>query len=87
MRSYELGLSERGIHPDPGEVESLRRAEIPKDKNELRSFLGMINFSSPFIKDYSTLTYELQKLIKKRSSLEMGEKPTECFRNVKRTIV
>ena len=59
VKVYGMIFSESGIHPDPEKVESLRRAETPKDKNELRSFLGMINFSSPFIKNYSTLTYEL----------------------------
>ena len=38
-------------------------AEAPTNKSELRSFLGMTNFSSLFIKDYSSLTAPLRKLL------------------------
>ena len=79
VKFFGLRFSENGIHPDPEKVNSLRNADAPKDKSELRSFLGMSNFSARFIKNYSTLTYELRKLMKADVPWEWGEKQQKAF--------
>ena len=58
---FGLIFSSDGIYPDPGKVTSLEEADVPKNKDELRSFLGMTNFSSMFIENYSSITSELTK--------------------------
>ena len=59
MNFFGLIFSVEGIRPDPGKLEALHQATPPQSKSELKSFLDMVNFSSVFIEDYSTLTAPL----------------------------
>ena len=36
--------SKRGISPDPKKIAALNHVEFPKDKETMRSFLGMVNY-------------------------------------------
>ena len=80
---YGLIFTNMGIHPDPEKVESLRQAETPKDKTELRSFLGMTNYSAPFIPNYSTKTSELRKLLKDDVKWTWSDTEETAFNNLK----
>ena len=53
---FGLVFSAEGVKPDPAIVEALKHAEPPTSKSELKSFLGMVNFSADFIKHYAHLT-------------------------------
>lgn len=48
-----------GIKPDPLKLKALAEMPYPTDHVELSSFLGMINYMSPFIKSLSTLNHSL----------------------------
>ena len=50
-------VSSRGIRPDKKKVESVVNAPAPKTTAEVRTFLGLVNYCSRYIKDYSTTTY------------------------------
>jgi len=50
---------------DKTNVESLRQAEPPKNKTQLRSFLGLCNVYRRFIDDFTGLAHPLNKLLKK----------------------
>jgi len=50
------------ISPDPTKVQALREAERPFNAEEVRSFLGMANYSARFIKNFSTLAAPLREL-------------------------
>ena len=52
-------FSSKRLAPDPKKVEALKSFTCPKDIKQLRSFIGMANFSSRFIRNYSTLTASL----------------------------
>ena len=53
IKFYGLIFCKEGIMPDPEKVSTLRACEAPSSKSELRSFLGMTNFSAPFIENYT----------------------------------
>ena len=55
-------FSEDGISPDPKKVEDLKKSPEPKNVSELRSFLGMTQYSVRFIPDFATITEPLQVL-------------------------
>ena len=57
---FGLEFSEFGVSPDPEKIKTLKQAEPPETKSELRSFLGMLNFSAGFINDFSGYTSELR---------------------------
>ena len=55
----------RGVKPEPKKVEAIEKMQAPSTKQELHSFLGMINYISQFIPSISDLTPNLRKLLKK----------------------
>ena len=57
-------LSEQGIQIDPERTEALTKCDIPRSKDELCSFLGMINFYNSFVKNFSSLTAPLYDMTK-----------------------
>ena len=63
-----------GIYPDLEKVTSSEKTDVPKNKNELRLFLGMTNFSSIFIENHFSITAELIKLLYKHTNLEWNDK-------------
>ena len=68
IKFFGLVFSEFGVSPDPEKIKALKHAEPPETKSDLRSFLGMLNFSAGFINDFPGYTSELQSLpIKIRS--------------------
>ena len=52
--------------PDSGNVEKIRQATLPKNKRELRSFLGLCGFYRGYIQDYSKIAAPLTDLTKKQ---------------------
>ena len=79
-------FSANGVYPDPEKVNLLEEADAPKNKDEVRSFLGMTNFSSIFIKDYSSITAELRKLLHKHTKWEWNEKHQQSFEILKNSL-
>ena len=49
-------LIPQGVMPDPKKVDVIKRIQAPQTKQELQSFLGMVNYLCKFIKDISQLT-------------------------------
>ena len=47
-------LSEHGIGPTAEESESSKRASHPSSVSEVKSFLGLVGYSSRFIPDFAT---------------------------------
>eukprot|EP00794_Sanderia_malayensis_P014472 gene14472-biopygen11586 len=52
-------FSERGTTPDPKRISTLENTKKPTSAQEVRSFLGMVNYSSKYIQDYATITAPL----------------------------
>ena len=55
----------QGVMPDPKKVEAIKKIQAPQTKQELQSFLGMVNYLAQFIKDMSQLTHNMRLLLKK----------------------
>ena len=64
---FGLVFSEDGIGPDPDKVDALQNLRAPTNQTQLRSFLGMTNYSSQFIQNYSTLSEPLLELTRKKT--------------------
>ena len=61
-------VSSRGIQPDKKKVEAVANAPAPKTSAEVRSFLGLVNYCSCYVEDYSTTTYPIRQLLKEKTS-------------------
>ena len=55
-------VSDKGVHPDPHRVESIRKFPTPVDVTGVKSFLGMANQLSFFIPDYAHNSRHLREL-------------------------
>ena len=62
---FRFVFSEKGITPSPTKIESIWNIPLPTNFSELRSLLGMTNYLSRFVPNYSMRIYPLLKLIKK----------------------
>ena len=56
-------ISGDGIKPLQNKVDAIKKAPIPKDVTELKSFLGMVNFYGKFVKNMSSELHPLYKLL------------------------
>lgn len=57
-------ISKNNIKPTSSRIEAVQQFREPKSIEEVRSFLGLINYVSRFIPDVATKTYPLRKIIK-----------------------
>jgi len=79
-------LSEKGIGPTEERVRALQEARKPETASDVRSFLGLANYSSRFIPHFATLTEPLRKLTRKDVSFHFGSEQKASFKSLKRSM-
>ena len=76
-------LSEKGIGPTADRVKAVLEVEEPKSASDVRSFLGLANYSSQFIPHFATLSESLRRLTRKETPFEFWperKKSLECLK-------
>jgi hypothetical protein len=68
-------ISEKGIAPTPEKVKAIEDAPQPRNVQELRSFLGMLQYYGKFIPDLATLIHPLNELLRAHTPFKWT---TEC---------
>ena len=76
-------ISRRGIELDPAKVKSIRELPPPKNKTEVMSFLGRLNYISRFIAQLSTTCEPIFKLLKKDAAIQWTDECQESFDKIK----
>lgn len=79
-------ISKDGIKPAAEKVEAIKNFRKPKDKTELRSFIGLITFISPALKGFAALMEPLNKLLKKDAKESWGQQQDEAFEKIKKVL-
>ena len=79
-------LSEHGIGPTESKVQDILNARRPESAAEVRSFLGLVNFSARYIKDLSTVAEPLRKFTRQGIPFKWGRKEEESFNELKRRL-
>lgn len=74
-----------GILPMSKKISDIRRFERPKDSSELRSFLGMMTYISPFINNFSHKTKPLRDLVTANSRFKWENCHQVAFEDLKST--
>ena len=77
--------SAQGMHPDPKKVQGIREMTAQTDKQQLQSFLGMVNYMGTFIPNLSHHTEQLRAMLKK-DVFHWEEQQTRSFQQVKTLI-
>ena len=75
-----------GIKPDPDRIRDLQDIPPPRDKKELRQFLGLMTFLSPFIRNLSEMASMLRELLKKDSMFMWELHHQSCFDGLKHLV-
>ena len=68
----------KGISPGEAKTEVLRNWPCPTNLKKIRGFLGLTSFFRWAIKDYSVLSADLNKLVRKSSGYHSGPLPVEA---------
>ena len=80
-------VSGQGIRPDDKKIEAVTSAPRPKCASEVRSFLGLTNYCSRYVPDYScSVTYPLRKLTKTTNSFHWRKEQDESFIKLKQAL-
>ena len=74
------------MHPDPKKVQGITEMTAPMDKQQLQSFLGMVNYMGTFIPNLSHHTELLWAMHKKDNMFHWEEQQTQSFQQVKTLI-
>ena len=73
-------------HPDPKKVQGITDMTAPTDKQQLQSFLGMVNYMGTFIPNLSHHTEPLRAMLKKDNVFHWEDQQTWSFQQVKTLI-
>lgn len=80
-------VSDQGILVDPTKVKSIAEWAIPRDKTEVRSFLGLASYYRRFVKGFSKVAAPLTALLKGKSdSIEWTSDCDSSFLNLKNAL-
>ena len=83
---FRAEYSAQGMHPDPKKVQGITEMTAPKDKQQLQSFLGMVNYMGTFIPNLSHHTDPLRAMLKKDNVFHWEDQQTQSFQQVKTLI-
>ena len=75
-------FSDKGVAPDPDKIIALRDATPPCNKRELKSFLGMGNFSAKLNRNYAGRTVKLGEPTKESSKWSWNDKHARGFHDL-----
>ena len=84
-----LGLlvDKEGTRIDTDGTRAVREAPIPRNRDELRSFLGLVNHYRKFIDNMSTICRPLNQLLEKNRHWEWSEECEQAFKHVKDSLL
>ena len=80
-------LTSKGIIPQTKKVEAILRILPPKNKKQLRRFLGMINYYRDMWKRRSHILAPLAELAGKSTPFKWTETAQKSFEEAKRMII
>jgi len=79
-------ITRKGIQPLPKKIEAILAIKPPKDKRQLRRFIGMINFYRDMWIRRSEILAPLTELTSKTAKWVWGEKQEKAFQTIKKVL-
>ncbi|KAM9552819.1 uncharacterized protein ACWYII_034841 [Salvelinus alpinus] len=79
-------LSEDGVKPDPRKTSAVNNMERPKNKDDVRRFMGMITYIAKLILQLSAQSAPLRCLLEQKNEWECSHEQENCFKILKKTI-
>ncbi|XP_073514011.1 uncharacterized protein [Phyllobates terribilis] len=85
-------VSSAGVHPTAEKVAAVQKWPTPTNLRELRAFLGLAGCYRQFIKDFTKIAVQLNKLLRgtargaKRQPIQWGPRQEEAFQALKMAL-
>lgn len=79
-------LSKHGVAPAAEKVDAIKNFRRPKDRSELRSFIGLVTYISPSIKNFADTMEPLNRLLRKENREEWGPDQDAAFAKIKQSL-
>ena len=79
-------LSRSGVQPSEEKVAAIRNAEPPQNASEVRSFLGLVQYSSKFLPDSAEVAEPLRKLTRTDQRFVWGTAQRDSIAKLKELI-
>ena len=83
---FGLRFSKDGVRPSPSKIKALEEMSKPQSAAEVRSFLGMAQYSSQFIPGFSQITSPLRELTHKSSKWKWGKEEEDAFERIRTSL-
>lgn len=80
-------ISQQGVKPTPDKIEAIESFRCPKNKSELKSFLGLVLYvGARFEPSLAAATSPLRELLTRNERFEWGSQQQEAFEALKQLI-
>ena len=79
-------ITKDGVKPDPAKIAAVRDMEPPKNRAELETILGMVNYLSKFAPMLSDVNAPMRHLLKESSEFIWDAQHDEAFKKMKELI-
>lgn len=79
-------LSANGIKPIHSKLDAIKLFRQPSTAEEVRSFLGLVNFTGKFIPNLATITDPLRQLTKKNATFSWGKVQQNAFEKLRDSL-
>nr|WPV71156.1 MAG: replicase [Ips erranti-like virus 3] len=79
-------ISSKGVKTDPKKTEAVKNWPVPKDKHELRSFLGLCSYYRRFVRGFADIARPLHKLTENNQPFEWTTTCQEAMEELKVTL-
>ena len=76
-------LTSDGVNPSEEKVAAIRDARPPKDASEVRSFMGLVQYSAKFMPDVASVAKPIQELTRKGVTFKWGVEQQTAFQELK----
>ena len=80
-------INSEGLHTTTDKVEAMMRASIPKNMQELNSFLGLLNYYRKFLPNLASLLQPLNSLLQQRCNWKWIPECIKTFKASKDLIL
>jgi len=77
------GIDKDGLHAMPIKVAAIVEALTPQNEQELRAFLGLVNYYGRFVPQLSTVAHPLHRLLGKKVPWEWSKECQQAFGTLK----
>ena len=87
VKFYFHIFSSSGLKPNPKKVETIHKARPPQNLSEVKFLLGMAQYVSRFISNYTTITTPLPLLTRQDTPWKSEEEEQKAFNELKEAFV